>query len=160
MEKQTLSKSEILRKLFEQYNLIFDKNNPKSKDNDIFIHNHFTIITRSGIEKIQKAANIHIKYEIFYVSENAVFVKAVGHRLNPDGTIKDSIETLASASDRTSTSAYFPEMAEKRAMSRVVLKLAGLYEYGVFGADESDEWKEEAKRIQSTGNTRAQYKGE
>ena len=33
------------------------------------------------------------------------------------------------------------EMAEKRAMSRAVLKLAGLYSLGVFGEDESESFK-------------------
>jgi len=33
------------------------------------------------------------------------------------------------------------EMAEKRAMSRAVLKLAGFYEFGVFGEDESESFK-------------------
>jgi len=32
-------------------------------------------------------------------------------------------------------------MAEKRAMSRVVLKLSGFYALGVFGEDESDDFK-------------------
>ena len=34
-------------------------------------------------------------------------------------------------------------MAEKRAMSRVILKLTGFYELGVFGEDESDTFKKE-----------------
>ena len=33
------------------------------------------------------------------------------------------------------------EMAEKRAMSRAVLKLAGFYALGVFGEDESESFK-------------------
>jgi len=32
-------------------------------------------------------------------------------------------------------------MAEKRSMSRAILKITGLYELGVFGEDESDEFK-------------------
>jgi hypothetical protein len=32
-------------------------------------------------------------------------------------------------------------MAEKRALSRVVLKIAGFYKHGVFGEDESDDFK-------------------
>ena len=32
-------------------------------------------------------------------------------------------------------------MAEKRAMSRAVLKLTGFYELGVFGEDESEDFK-------------------
>jgi hypothetical protein len=34
------------------------------------------------------------------------------------------------------------EMAEKRAMSRCVLKLTGFYEQGVFGEDESEDFKQ------------------
>lgn len=149
-----MTKTEIQRQLFKQYGLIYD-GNPASKDNDVFKHKHFTIITRSGIEKIQKAANIIIRYEVIFVNEETVFLKAVG-TIFKDGVATDTVETLASASAATSTSAYYPEMAEKRAMSRIVLKLAGLYEYGVFGADETDEWKEEAKKRQGG----AVYKGE
>ena len=36
---------------------------------------------------------------------------------------------------------YVIEMAEKRAMSRAVLKLTGFYELGVFGEDESEDFK-------------------
>ena len=32
-------------------------------------------------------------------------------------------------------------MAEKRSLSRIVLKLSGMYELGVFGEDESDDFK-------------------
>jgi hypothetical protein len=32
-------------------------------------------------------------------------------------------------------------MAEKRALSRAVLKLTGFYELGVFGEDESEDFK-------------------
>jgi hypothetical protein len=35
------------------------------------------------------------------------------------------------------------EMAEKRAMSRAVLKLTGFYECGAFGEDESEDFKRE-----------------
>lgn len=150
MKETLLTKTEIQRQLFKDYGLIYD-GNPNSKDNDVFKHKHFTIITRSGIEKIQKTANIHIKFEVVYVTEDTIFLKAYGTKYTPEGTATDSIETFASASKHTSTSAYYPEMAEKRAMSRVVLKLAGLYEYGVFGADESDEFKE-ADRARSSSS--------
>jgi hypothetical protein len=32
-------------------------------------------------------------------------------------------------------------MAEKRALSRAVLKMTGLYELGIFGEDESEDFK-------------------
>jgi len=57
------------------------------------------------------------------------------------------IETFGSAlkgntfKDGNTNSWYVMEMAEKRAMSRAVLKLAGFYELGVFGEDESESFK-------------------
>ena len=58
-----------------------------------------------------------------------------------------SIQTFGSAlkgadfkSGNTNTW-YVMEMAEKRAMSRAVLKLTGFYELGVFGEDESEDFK-------------------
>jgi hypothetical protein len=39
------------------------------------------------------------------------------------------------------TTWYVTEMAEKRAMSRVVLKLTGFYALGVYSEDESEEFK-------------------
>ena len=37
---------------------------------------------------------------------------------------------------------YHSAMAEKRALSRVVLKVVGAYKFGVFGEDEADDFKE------------------
>jgi hypothetical protein len=36
-------------------------------------------------------------------------------------------------------------MAEKRALARVVLKITGAYKFGIFGEDESDDFKRENK---------------
>jgi hypothetical protein len=63
--------------------------------------------------------------------------------------IKDTntIQTFGSAlkgssfKDGNTNSWYVMEMAEKRAMSRAVLKLTGFYELGVFGEDEAEEFK-------------------
>ena len=43
--------------------------------------------------------------------------------------------------DGNTNSWYVMEMAEKRAMSRAVLKLTGFYELGVFSEDESEDFK-------------------
>ncbi len=126
----------------------------KRETGDVFTHKHYKIITRSGIEKIQKAAHISIKYELWYADASTVTLKAIGTKTFADGTT-DVIETLASASSSTSSNAYYAEMAEKRAMSRIVLKLAGLYEYGVFGADEAKEFEDATNT-----NKRAVYKSE
>ena len=90
-----MTKQETLNKIFKDNGLIAE---------DVFKHQHYTIITRAGIDKIQA---------------------------NKGSSFKDG-----------STNTYYVvEMAEKRAMSRAVLKLAGLYSLGVFGEDESESFK-------------------
>lgn len=104
---------------------------------DIYKHQHYLIITRAGIDKIQAIEGIKIAYEVIKCETNFCVVKA---------TTKD-LETFGSAikgtsfKDGNTNSWYVMEMAEKRAMSRAVLKLAGLYALGVFGEDESDSFK-------------------
>lgn len=144
-----LTKTDILSGLFKKYDLIFDSKNPDSKDNDVYMHKHYKIITRTGIEKIQKGAGIVIKYETPYISETTCVIKGTGYFISDPSTV---IETYGSASSLTSNNNYYPEMAEKRCMSRLVLKLAGLYELGVFGQDESDDFDKESTKT-------ANYKG-
>lgn len=109
-------------------------------ENDTHTHRHYIIITRPGIEKIQYHLKIKIKYEVVYVEKNLVVVKAVGLMTNDEGE-RLILETLASASDQNSQNNYYAEMAEKRAKSRIVLQMAGLYKEGVFGEDEADDFK-------------------
>ena len=118
--------------IFTKYNLTKD---------DVFKHQHYTIITRSGIEKVQGLEKISINYEVIKCEPNFAVIKGIGK--------KDSvtIETFGSAikgatfREGNTNSWYVMEIAEKRAMSRVVLKLTGLYELGVFGEDESEDFK-------------------
>ena len=58
---------------------------------DVFKHQHYLIITRSGIEKIQALENIHINYEVIKCENNFAVVLATA--------IKDSntIQTFGSA---------------------------------------------------------------
>ena len=125
-------KKEKLREKYNNYGLTPE---------DVFKHQHYIIITRSGIEKIQALENIHIKYEVIRSEPNFASVKATA--------IKDSntIQTFGSAlkgntfKDGNTNTWYVLEMAEKRALSRAVLKLTGMYELGVFGEDEAEEFK-------------------
>ena len=124
-------KTDILKEKYIKYNLTKE---------DVFKHQHYLIITRSGIEKIQALENIRITYECIKCESDFAAVKATG--------VKDelTIETFGSAlkggfKDGNCNSWYVLEMAEKRAMSRAVLKLTGFYELGVFGEDESEEFK-------------------
>lgn len=105
----------------------------------------FTIITRSGIEKIQGKSAIEINYEVIKCEPNFAVIKATAFLYVKD--LQLNVETFGSAlkgadyKDGNCQSWYVVEMAEKRALSRAVLKLTGFYELGVFGEDESDDFK-------------------
>jgi len=121
-----------LKELYLKYELTED---------DIFKHQHYVIITRQGIDKIQGIEKININYEVIQCTPNFSVMRATA-------TKKDArVETFGSAlkgdnyKDGNCNSWYVAEMAEKRAMSRAVLKLTGFYELGVFGEDESDNFK-------------------
>ena len=129
-----MNKRDILNKLFVENNLT---------EEDVFKHQHYTIITRSGIEKIQANYNINCEFEVIECKPNFAVVKAKGQITDN----KKFVETFGSAlkgnsyKDGNTTSWYVIEMAEKRSMSRCVLKLAGFYQLGCFGEDESEAFK-------------------
>ncbi len=111
-------------------------NNGLTKE-DYFAHKFYTIITRSGIDKIQANNNIEIDYDLVHNSPDnkCIIIKA-------SAVCGDKkIQTYGEASPQNTTNAYPVAMAEKRAMSRAVLKLTGFYELGHFGEDESDDFK-------------------
>ena len=121
-----------LVELYKKYNLTAD---------DVFKHQHYVIITRTGIDKIQGIEQIDINYEVIKCEPSFAVMKANAQKENK------KIQTFGSAlkgvnfKDGNCNSWYVAEMAEKRAMSRAVLKLTGFYELGVFGEDESDSFK-------------------
>ena len=88
-----------------------------------------------------KIEQIDINYEVIKCDQNFAVMKAIAQKENK------KIQTFGSAlkgsnfKDGNCNSWYVAEMAEKRAMSRAVLKLTGFYELGVFGEDESDSFK-------------------
>ena len=124
-----------LIELYKKYNL---------EKSDVFKHQHFVIITRQGIEKIQSQEKILIKFDVVKCENNFAVVKATAAINDKD---KNVIQTFGSAykgatfKDGNTNSWYVMEMAEKRALSRAVLKLTGFYSLGVFGEDESEDFK-------------------
>ena len=131
----------------ERLNTLYKKFGLETEDT--FKHQHYTILARSGIEKVQRGANIKVHYEVIKCEPDFSCVKAFA-------TMNDSeIETFGSCKrgkggDGNTISWYVMEIAEKRAMSRAVLKLAGLYELGHMGEDESESFKAPT-RSQQTG---------
>ena len=137
-------KTEALKEKYIKYNLTKD---------DVFKHQHYIIITRSGIDKIQALEGIEIDYEVINCERDFCVVKANAtmskHLLNNSSDRVATIQTFGSAlkgagfKDGNTNSWYVMEMAEKRAMSRAVLKLTGFYELGVFGEDEAEDFKKQ-----------------
>ena len=117
-----------IAELYKKYNLVSD---------DVYKHQHYLIITRAGIDKIQAIEGIKIAYEVIRCEPNFCVIKATTKDLETFGSaIKGS-----SFKDGNTNSWYVMEMAEKRAMSRIVLKVCGFYALGVFGEDESEDFK-------------------
>ena len=114
-------KTDKLKELYLKYELTPE---------DVFKHQHFTILTRQGIDKIQAKEQIYVDYEVIRCEPNYAVFKAKAQK---DGTM---IQTFGSAlkgdtfKDGNTNSWYVAEMAEKRAMSRAILKLTGFYELG------------------------------
>ena len=110
---------------------------------DIFKHQHYIIITRSGIDKIQAIEGIEIDYEVITCEKDFCVVKAHAKKDDSDAFIQTFGSALKGEGfkDGNCNTWYVMEMAEKRAMSRAVLKLTGFYELGVFGEDESEDFK-------------------
>ena len=123
---------EKLTVLYKKYELTAD---------DIYKHQHYLIITRSGIDKLQAIEKISINYDVIKCESNFCVVKA--NATKEDAKIQTFGSALKGASfkDGNCNTWYVMEMAEKRAMSRAVLKLTGFYELGVFGEDESEDFK-------------------
>lgn len=120
-----------LRELYKKYDL---------QPADFFKHQHYTIITRAGIEKILNAEQLHINYEVVRCEPDYAVFKAIVQKGDA------YLETFGSAKhgdfkNGNTNSWYIAEMAEKRAMSRAVLKMSGFYQLGVFGEDESESFK-------------------
>ena len=120
-------KREKLAELYKKYELTAD---------DVFKHQHYIIITRSGIEKVQAIEGIRITYEVIRCEPDYAVIKAKTDLLETFGSAKHGDFKIGNTN-----SWYIAEMAEKRAMSRAVLKTCGFYELGVFGEDESEDFK-------------------
>lgn len=153
-----LKGKDTVGELYKKYSL--------QKGSDIYVSEKqkYVIVTRQGIEKIQSIEDICVDYSIVQCSETFSAVKAVAYkRSDPNRKIEtfgsalygDYIDvekkksgggTYMSKELKGSTNSYYVlEIAEKRALSRAVLKLTDLYKFGMFGEDESEEFRDKDK---------------
>tara|TARA_Y100000289_G_scaffold60692_1_gene67932 strand:+ start:87 stop:485 length:399 start_codon:yes stop_codon:yes gene_type:complete len=100
----------------------------------------FVCVTRTGIEKIQRHMKLAVHYEVVPefsdVSSGFYVIKAIAGFEDEENGILPILESYGEASPKNCRVGYPVAMAEKRALSRVVLKAADLYELGVYGEDE------------------------
>ena len=125
------TRKEALRRLYKENGLV---------EEDIYKDKRgFVIITRTGIDKIVSRNNITVAYEVINMDiEKGICVLRAAASMKVGNEVKNAM-SFGEASDNNLMGGgkKFPvSMAEKRAMSRVVLKIAGFYEQGVFGQDE------------------------
>jgi len=123
------TKTDALRRLFLENNFV---------EEDVYKDKRgFVIITRTGIDKIVSKQNIQVAYEPVVMEKDWVVTTATASL--QQGKLTRNMMSFGEASDSNLMGGgkKFPvAMAEKRAMSRVVLKIAGFFEQGVFGQDE------------------------
>lgn len=131
-ETVTETREDALRRLFKENGLVKE---------DVYKDKRgFVIITRSGIDKIVSKKGITVAYEpvVMDLDKTHVVLKAVATMKINKTEVRNMMSFgEASEANLMGGGKKFPvAMAEKRAMSRVVLKVAGFYEQGVFGQDE------------------------
>lgn len=124
MSNLTKSDKVRMRRIFEENGLSMD---------DVFQHRHFVIIKRTGIEKIQAVNNIEVEFSEIVMDRDFVVLKATAWMDNRNVRV----ETYGEAGPENCKNSYYVMTAEKRALSRAVLKVIGLYsESNVYSEDE------------------------
>ena len=117
------------------------KDNDLNLEEDIFRMplggRQVAFITRTGIEKIQYNNNITVRFEVIVMQPNYAVIKATATK----GDIVVESFGESTPENTKQKPPYHSAMAEKRGLARVVLKAIGGYKYGIFGEDESDDFK-------------------
>ncbi len=129
-EETKETRKDALRRLFLDNNLV---------EEDVYKDKRgFVIITRTGIDKIVSKQGITVAYDVIKLDADGVVIKAVATMKLKNKEVRNmmSFGEAADANLMGGGKKFPVAMAEKRAMSRVVLKIAGFYEQGVFGQDE------------------------
>tara|TARA_R110002020_G_scaffold1629_6_gene7353 strand:+ start:1294 stop:1677 length:384 start_codon:yes stop_codon:yes gene_type:complete len=93
----------------------------------------FSIITRSGIEKIQAKNSISVSFEVIKAELDNCIIKATSLIRDGDEWIPQ-METFGSATKDNCRQPFRMEIAEKRALARVIIKTMNYTE--TLGEDE------------------------
>jgi len=104
----------------------------------------FIIVTRAGIEHICRVAKVKVSYTPIFQWSDAEKSRYVIQADAVDAS-GNTVTTFGEASAQNNRNPYPVAMAEKRAMSRAVLKLTGFYELDAKGEDEMDNTTTQTK---------------
>ena len=130
-------RSEFMNKLVKDNNLY--------REEDLFEFKRGSksiwIVKRQGIEKIQYNNDIHVRFDWIRMEKDYAVVKAIGKK---GDLVVESFGESTSENTKQQPP-YHSAMAEKRGLSRVVLKIVGAYKFGIMGEDEADDFKEKSK---------------
>ena len=133
---------EKLKEIYKKFNL---------EEEDIYIikfgNQSKPIITRTGIEKIQATLRIDVKFEIQKVSDDLKSCIILGTGVimvkddkgNPRPVV--GCQSFGEVAPYNNRNSYPIAMAEKRCLARIVIKIAGLAQLGIYGEDESEDFK-------------------
>ncbi len=143
-----MTRNERLRELYKKYEL--------GPEDTFKSPQGWTILTRQAIDAIQAAAGIDIKYESVVVERDFVVIKAHGTLLADKEIFVETYGEADRAAKGGNCRQNYPvAMAEKRAMSRAVLKLSGFYALGAYGEDEGDFKKADLNPITTKAISKA-----
>lgn len=173
--------SEILNELFKKFNLVYDADNKKDSDvfisrnfkiitragiqkiqakmnieanYDVVFVNDTSIIMKGTFSYNENGTVISTQTFGEASVNKKEFHKTRKEIHHPDGKRvieEDIVEVQVLKGNVFGDPPYIAAMAEKRALSRGVLQLAGLYKLGVFGEDEADDFKNEIKKQINNG---------
>ena len=126
------TRKEVLTRLYKENGLVREDVHKDPRG--------FSTITRSGVDKIAAKNGITIGYEVILLDvEKGECVLKAAATMKVGNEVKN-VMSFGEASVGKNLSGggkkWLVSMAEKRAMGRVVLKLAGFYEQGMYSKDE------------------------
>ena len=128
---------EHLRKLYTEHGLsksdIYQEKKYNTETNKT---ENFVLITRTGIEKI--IANKGIIYQVFLEEFGSTYATVKVIALFKD-EINTHTQTLSSATKENCKFPHYVEIAEKRAIARVVIKLTMGAQYGLMLDEELND---------------------
>ena len=138
-----MSNRKELNAIFKKYGLI--------REQHVFFSDDYTIITRQGIQKIQKAEGIQIKFELVHCASKEAVIKATGYFEGVE------YQTHGEASPYNNTFTFSVAIAEKRALSRLILMMVMKdFEGIVMGKDELDTQPKSVKKTVTEKGTEAE----